>query len=552
MINFFKNTKLLASGHFLCALYLIAVFCLVNQSHGMYFEDYETLANQTIIDCASSNLPAPLLSTENFLLYPLLVKTQILFPNVPVYSMLKLSFILFVFFSLCIITLKLQLSTWLKVGLIGLTPLLFLSNIILVNNVRISLLLGFAAFAYLFTIKEKAKVSQTVFFLILIIASVLNRIEMAVIASVLGVLVVVLLGSKSTIKLGLLGLVISILSLFALKGFIQVQDEHNMKEFSQYESAIYDRKDFTLEGDPLSAEVSGSELKGYAAAFFLMDRPTLSNFDYSTIIGHESLFSYVFKNEKFISIYAKKMTHLLKNSHRYFAFLLYPLLLTFMLVLWKSKKRKSVVFLGGIYFMVPAILHGMGVVPNRFLAPYLAFGLLALSIVLLLKFRSKPIISIALLITLILVALGNFQREISSIYQEKMLQEEEAQWVQEFMQNDLAEGKKIFFNYLYYEYIPSKLFRKTSDNLEMIYLDAGSMGDIRYFKERNKQHFGEGFQSILHRYQVLDKENSVVYSSPFMMSFQLKYLEEIHGTIFQVSRESLGKEIELQRYMLKN
>ena len=159
---------------------------------GIFLGEYEVFFSYGVVHAAVESSNIVVASSDNFLLYPMYTWLQKLTSHLQMYGVIKIV-ISYLAFGIVLFSIgknkELNRVNKLFLGLIFL--LLFLETFFFIQNVRIGTLLSLAVLLLLLTFKNKG-LCYKLFFYLLVLLAITNRIQIAVILSFLSVFFVFL------------------------------------------------------------------------------------------------------------------------------------------------------------------------------------------------------------------------------------------------------------------------------------------------------------------------------------------------------------------------
>lgn len=513
-------------------LFFVLVCFLISLHYfiGFFLVDYEVFFNYAVQLAAHHNLTPIIASSDNFLLYPLYVFFQKLLPSIPIYALVKLSLIfLSVYIILDYFIFSIERKIY-SIFFILIFTLVFSRSLILLHNTSIGFLLCFASFIVLFT-DQKNRKRNLLFFYLLIVIAITHRIHISIIASFIGLLLLLLFYPKShKLKHVIAFFGISVLSyIFFL--FLALNGPDNLTEYVKYERALLNNQNFVIDKSPFDPSLNTKELKYFAKALFLNDKE-LDNINFKSIIEHESIFSYVFQNKDFVKIYVTKVKELILliyNTNLPFLILIF-LNTILSLFIFKTKQLPFII-LNLIFCITLLFLTVFTTLNEEIIYPFFGLNILVSLICFYNLTHNAKWFNIICFYTLILLLWqGLYNIEKILTYKNDSIKQQK--FIEKSIKRDALINQKSVFTYLNYEgVLPSKIV-KNNNNLynQIVYLDYGTLNKLPLFTKINQKIFGKNNNNLLFKYQWLIENNEgYIYSDEFMKDFITLYLKKIHN-----------------------
>jgi hypothetical protein len=530
----------------------LIIIGIVFKTIGIYFEEDEVFANYFFSLNGLFLSPHLYFNEEYFLINNLIISLQHLFKNINVftcYKVLSMSIILSYFFSIAKkhTTSKRYLAIY-----ILLISALFLSSIVLINNVRLSYWFAFLAFFYLYTHQNNESKHPLLHFYFLVFLALTSRFQITLIVFSLAFIFSFLFLNKWA-KTHLFIAVIICAGLFGMFNFYTATYNPKTMDFYNYELSVYDRNDFVLQEIYQKENIieylntlNTKELEYIAKSLFLLDK-NLDTISYEEIVLHPSLINYVLQNEQFLKIYGKKLNSLKQNIWSHYAYLVILialLIMAFIVKLKSNKERIKVLFFLSIYFALPLLISVLGTVPNKFLAPFLAAPI----IMIVFQFLSQKgkFSSSVLLVSLILIG-----AQTAFITIPESLEVKRQEYAKLCLKKKFETESVIFLNYFDTEAFSSKAFELFNKN-EVVFLDLGGFIDYPSIRLQNEKYFGEGSNNLLGRYEYVINHGGVVYGSMFQMVLVQNYLLKVHQYPIHFESEQACEGLSIFRFYISN
>ena len=534
---------------FLTLLPLIIV-SITFLSIGIYFEEDEVFANY-FFSLNGKFLSSHLyMNEEYFLVSELIIRIQHLIKGINIFALYKiLSMVIILSYLFHIFSRRIQSKLQLTLIILSIGGL-FLSSIVLINNVRLSYWFALLALLYLYDKQNELNYYHLYHFYFIAFLAITSRFQITLIVFSLSFVFGLFFMQKRTwLHLGIV--LLTCVILFSI--FTNSISNYNPKtqDFYNYELSIYDRNDFILQDmyneyntlDYVST-LKEKELKYLAKSLFLVDS-SLNNISFQEILLHPTLFEYLFQNDNFLSIYSKKLHVLAKTTYANYRWLIPLLGLLLLVLLLKCKSRvslfKIVLFLLA-YLSIPFLISLVGTVPNKFLAPYLAAPILLI----LLKLHHEKARK-NLLLTILPFAFVGIQTSFITIPNLLKVKAEEKEKL--CIQQQLYQEDVIYLNYFDTQAFSSRAF-ELFDRTEFVFMDLGGFIDYPSILMQNKRYFGENNAYMQGRYNDVLDLGAPVYGSLFQMLVVKHYLKKVHNFDLYFKGEMLCEKLEFYKFRL--
>lgn len=514
----------------LSAFSAIFIILLINISIGSYFESYEILFQQFMLESACY-APKMALSVSHFGLVPVYAKLTALFPNIPVFSSVNTMYNLLILTGyIYLVYLIVQHHTKPSQSRLAIVTLLIMTvfiNMVFINNVRISLLSSLLAFLYLF-LKEHYQLSKGhyVFFALFLVIGLEIRQEMAIIVAAFSVLFFLFWGNKKQVLISGLSLALG-LALFISLSQAMHKTEPDKFYLHEAEHIMHDRDNYK----PTITSPADS-LRAHAIFMYIHDKPQIDISDYAEISQQENLFDYIFKNDEFVAIYTDKLVDIYFILKSYAWLVLVGISLTILLFIStkESKERIKIALFLAMYLAVPLSLNVVVFVAKSFLIAYLSVGVIALCISLMLSkgsFFKQRYLRLIFLLVITVLFIGNLYIE----WQDIQANTESALFYQNEIKSYRLEGKEVIFAWPKFETIYSaRLFDSKKDEmLQHRFLHEGFMGYYDTFLDYNEVFYGENHESLNTRVERITQNDVVFFSDEYQNSFLKAYMSSFYG-----------------------
>ena len=503
--------------------------CWLSTYWGIYLGEYEVFFSYGVLHAAIESSNIVVASSDNFLLYPMYTWLQKLTSYIQMYGVVKMTIsylaIGLVLFS---IVKSKELNRINKFFLSLIFLLLFLESFFFIQNVRIGTLLSIGAFVYLLTFKNDKLVHKLVFYALIFLA-ITNRIQIAVILSLLSVFFVLIYFRTSLFRYAFLFFILSILAYITFLLLANMDLDHS-KNYVNYERDFYDKMNVTVSGSPLDSNIETQNIKKYARILFIEDGEALDSIEYTSLLKHKTLYSYIFKNTDFTRIYISKISQAYQElKSRYLPMLfLFVWLLGNLLLFDKQKRIKhllSLLLFIGLY----AFINLVAVLYADVIYSFLGFFIF----IFILYINQSKVFGKSLLINTIssLLLLLQFSVYSTNLLNELKLKDLNYHLIENEILEDKEQGVKSIVSYLSYQEIMSPNIFKSHYILldQLTFLDFGTLNGIPMFSKERSKLFGKENQSLAHRIDwVIENNQGILYSDDFFSAFYPLYLQKVY------------------------
>lgn len=491
--------------------------------------DYESLFNYFSFIISSSNSNPPNLSDINFGVTKTIVFLQKKFPELNFYVIQKI-------LTLGIVTIAF-LSFFINFRLLKFNKFHFfifsfflIDLFVLIHTNKITTILLLIS-AVQFIVKKTNFYSVFLFFL-LIITSILIRVDLTFILISLSFFFSILYFNKINFKLNLLAFILSAFGLFIFINKV-TKNTDDLKNFHTVERAIQDRMDFIVDKPSEDKTLNRKELILYGMGMFLLDKEVQENISYKSLVKHTSLKDYIFSNPDFLNIYFSKLYDLweeTKNRYliNFFLSILSILFIGYFHWIFKIQRWKFVLSLLA-YIGLPLAINTIAIIETSFFTVYLLLPIFV-AYFLFLKHYSNSKRLFILHFFLFLISLLNFYFFLLPEINNYKHQEETKVRIMKSFRKDNENGCKPIVTYVDYHYfLPSNIKFNYTD-IEFIFLDAGAYNNLDHFKKTHLANFGDNYTSFLSRFEQGVNKNEYLYSSKSTLEFMTLYLKRVHNT----------------------
>ncbi|MEX0810913.1 MAG: hypothetical protein WD048_01770 [Chitinophagales bacterium] len=409
--------------------------------------------------------------------------------------------------------------------LLGICILLYFENMVFINNVRISFLLSFATLMYLFVSKIKGEKINLLLFYTLVVLSVINRIEIAMVVFILGFIYSLIFSKKKILHSANAVIICAVFySVFLWGNYTYNNTAYN---YIKIEKALDDRRDFRFSSINNLNTLTNEEVKMYARALFVLDEPTLNieEFDFSKVLKHKTFSEYIMKNSDFFSIY----TNQLIESYKIFTEYYWPvLIILFISIIYISLSVKAqllkIILFTLCYIAVIPFLALMGEVPKSFIAPYITTGVFISIWYIYLNIKMKKTVKVIFGMTFLICSLLLYITNIQPTLNKKR----NLQLNSDKIYNDFKTEEEVFILTIFdWKILPVELFHP---NASFIFnsISFRQYDHTNIFQLQKERTFGENYASLKHRFEYLIKNKRAVYGSNYITDFYKAYLNRVH------------------------
>lgn len=499
---------------------------------GIYWEEYEPLVNQFFSGKYTERPYREWLTDNHFLLHPLYAHIERLLPGIQIYSWVNL----FLAIGIAALYLSLSLkvfrhhSAGIQVLVALLTLALLYDSLLLVSNVRWSILLSGAAYISIIVFPRHYVLS--LFFLFL---SFLIRVEMPLLFSSFALISSVLL-FKNNLRYRLM---LPSLGLFLAYGIYLslLKTDSYRWEVYKYERSYNDSDvipDYQLDS-VLGTEEGAGVYKAIAIRYFVRDDQVIQLSDFGKIVparyGQINL-----RSAKKLPIKLASRTQMIiqrfKSYSMVHATLLF-IMLSGMYVL-SLGGRLSLVFkkilLTTVLPLIPVGLNFFTLVPERVFLPYYTTAIIILMLYIGYILKKIPKTGVLIFIVFLFFAfIRNVNHTISAIAHF----ENYDKGYKYFSENMIAIGHRnehIFFsNASDLPLFPVKMFSKDPE-FQIFFTDMFMFSYYHCFEDRSKQLFGDNFSDLPTRIKEIASKKALFVSTPEYNEFLRNYLIYFHNT----------------------
>lgn len=496
---------------------------------GIYLGEYEVFFSYGVLLSAVKSSHIVVASSDNFLLYPVYTWLQKLTSHIQMYGVVKMaiSYLAIGLILFSIIKNK-ELNRINKFFLSLIFLLLFLESFFFIQNVRIGTLLSIGALVYLLTFKNDKLVHKLVFY-VLIFLAITNRIQIAVILSLLSVFFVLMYFRKSLFRHTLLFFILGLLAYTTFLLLANMDFDHS-KNYVNYERDFYDKMNVTVSGSPLDSNIETQNIKKYARILFIEDGEALDSIKYTSLLKHKTLYSYIFKNPDFTRIYISKISQAYEETKSRYLPLVFLLVWLLGNLLFFDKQKRIKHLLSLLLFIgLFAFINLVAVLYTDVIYSFLVF----LIFIFLLYVNQSKVFGKSLLINTIslLLLLLQFSVYSTNLLHELKLKDLNYHLIENEILEDKEQGVKSIVSYLSYQEIMSPNIFKSHQILidQLAFLDFGTLNGIPMLSKERSKLFGKENQSLAHRIDwVIENNQGILYSDDFFSAFYPLYLQKVY------------------------
>jgi len=503
--------------------------CWLARYWGIYLGEYEVFFSYGVLHAAIESSNIVVASSDNFLLYPMYTWLQKLTFDIQMYGVVKMTIsYLAIGLILFSIVKNKELNRINKFFLSLIFLLLFLETFFFIQNVRIGTLLSIGALVSLLTFKNYTLVHKLIFY-VLIFLAITNRIQIAVILSLLSVFFVLMYFRTSLFRHTFLFFILSILAYTTFLLLANMDLDHS-KNYVNYERDFYDKMNVTVSGSPIDSNIETQNIKKYARILFIEDGEALDSIEYTSLLKHKTLYSYIFKNPDFTSIYISKISQAYQETKsRYLPMVfLFIWLLGNLLFFDKQKRIKhllSLLLFTGLF----AFINLVAVLYTDVIYSFLVF----IIFIFLFYINQSKVFGKTHLINTISMLLLAFQVSLYSknLLHELKLKDSNYHLIENEILEDKEQGIKSIVSYLSYQEIMNPNIFKSQYILldQLAFLDFGTLNGIPMLSKERSKLFGKENQSLAQRIDwVIENNQGILYSDDFFSAFYPLYLQKVY------------------------
>lgn len=516
-------------------LFSAFVVLLLNFIYGTYFEKYDPILNVFTIGETCEPISFTFFISTWFYIFPFFSLFNKIFNSAYGYSFitstLNVSILSVILFCTYIIVVKNGLSKWVKWLVLTAIILIFIENIIYIQNPRISFFSLIAAYLLVLVVNQfKLNKSYYLCVFFLCIIGIFTRLEIAVITSII-LLVFSLLFQRKTLRFSTVLLILSV-TMFVFYKTYQHYVYPEYETILQVEHVFEDQEAIY----PSDASDYRTQLKLRAIRNYIRDDDVYSITDVKRIISQKSFTEYLC-SKKFSAIYIKKLQELasLLRPYRWFAFLIL-VLSAFCLTIYARNKndykipliKASLLFLFTVGLIL--VLNAIIIVPHNFiLCVWTAICILCL-------FYLTTQIDNQASITPFLIGYLMLQMPLTivhlhNVYVFERSRQESATEYKAMLIELNAEGKTIVLaNGIDDRYFPSRLFSPLIQKRIKYYCADFFLSRYPFFANHNRKFFGEGYSRMSSKMSTIASHSNAVWlSNAQYCYFITEYMKEFHN-----------------------
>ncbi len=504
---------------------------------GLVYDAYEKIIPHVISVSVEAGEVLHLLSNNDFGLLQFYMLFQRHAQTIDVFSWGKV-FFLAVSVASILFASFLYLKTWknrLVVWVVVIT--LLAESILIVGNVRISMLLSFAAFLILFVPDNSTQSHRLVLFYCLIIFAVLNRIETALIVSFIGLVAHLIFQAKQRVRHSVAACFIGIISLMVFHAY-NYTFHRFAHTFISTERALADQQNSTLRatesgGGLIPVDATTEELVQFATAFFVLDEPIVNVEKVEELVRSTNILDAMFNDTKFLNHFLSKIYDLLSLFSTDYLFVVIGLfvLLLCSYPLFISNKRvaihKVLAFFGVL--LLPFVITISAEVPEGFLTVFLSSIFIGLTIYVTRQRTLSKMKMYALYILVILSSLGSLI--MCTLPRHKALMNIDMAAVRlrkAYTDNSTAETQLSVLTYMDDALFRTRLFSMPYF-VDINYLSFGPYDQSNIFRKRMEAFYGGYYGSLAHRIKHVADEDGILACSDETFMFFSMYLDSVHS-----------------------
>lgn len=507
----------------------------VNLFLGTYFEEYEIIINQLLLEQFNTSVDVPF-STVYFGSCILLTKLTNLFPSLSVYSLL---YTFFNFIGLYLITLfllkylkQIEIKFYTKLFLLFLVQFLFIENILFVNAVRTSMLVVFASqlwFYYGITNRKRNIFFLPVFFLFALGSDI--RIEMGAILSLLLVAFTILFMNRKAIVLSCLMLVFAS-SLVVGYHYGLNTYYPDVKIIHNAEHEFQDRKHFDVDvNDPVDIQIKT------AMRAFIADSGVYDMKDYEAILDNTSATEYLFSRAAF-DAYIAKIRQTKKELKGYEWFLLLTIFIILLILLninhlFTDRTTLIRVWLFiAVCLSIPFLLNTWLFVSYRFLVVYVSILNILGILTIILRYNSKAKLpSKSIILVAIAILLATFTVYITKKIKVEHENRQISKAFEAFLERAANNHKNIVISNITFDLYSARLFTTCLQNsIDHYYLDFYFHHVYNYYQRHHAPFFGKNYGSLISRIERCMQDDVIFISNDYYNALLHNYLQTVHST----------------------
>lgn len=532
-------TNISLNKHPLVVIFFISLAypILVINTVGLYFDDWEVLANSFFALEYTSVMSYSWAPNVWFLLAPILSKLTYIF-NFHVFSLAYFFIIVLNLFitSYCIYNYfenkrKNHFYFTLFLVLFLTFPMVFFAS----NRSLVIWLCFNASFLYYLSIISNNNIKK--YYAILIFTFALFfRFDLVIIFSVI-LLVFAIFYQKKLIRLGVYFLFISILFFI---GF-EMYSYFTFNEFyflERSERIIFDKGLF------VNAYIEGN-YKNLATYLYINDKKIIDPNVYKRIVDEFSFIKYLFSKDIFKAFSSNLLDFSEKSSKFKFYFLSF---LGFIILL-----KRDLFNLKNLLFFITINLFFLSLLFLFYLPEMFWISVwIMLFIVVVVKNNSSFIIHQNKIVFFLIFCLVAF---IYENYNEQKIKETQADKYRDLMTTFETKNINIVYSYLLFDYqnFHSRLFHPSYDNkIDHYYLDAFFFTRYDFVKNKNKSFFNDNYEYLEEKIKICDERKVAFFIEDFYKEFLTNYMLEYHNMSLRFDSIEFINYVELDNKNIKS
>lgn len=542
--------------HQVIGAFLLAgsILLILNVTTGTYFESYELLIQQFVSGIYTDKPYGEWCTDMDFLLIPIYTRIDTWFMPGYGYAFAK-TLLNFFWLSALIYLLLYEVQTSKKLKqtilLAAMLFLLVIEHLLIVNNVRISIMLLLSG--YLLLNQNPESVLRRTFAALLICMGILARIDVGLVITFLALAFHLIFQLRTSFKLIVFAAACA-LSVYILYDFQMKNRDDFIAAGHQYEREILDKQNFgsSATGTMLSEQ---QKVKLQAMSYFIYDEGVIKPEDYQEAVSYPGLLNYILNNPAFPKILSHKWSSLMSLLAEKYGWLLSLLFLTSILLsfhMGKSSQKGMITrfaIFSAAYVLVPLIIMVMAEMPERFLGPYLGAAVM-ISLITIHRLQEHSYIW---LIMPVFVALFLCQGStgLKKKWQNFQYQSMEADKFKDCITTLHSKGETpVLYGIDFESTLYPRLFCSGQVSgyyvMEYFYLSY-----YDHVVSTNKRIFGEEYASFLHRIEFLARKKLIFLSQPAFNDFITDYLRLIHQTEVSFIPTEGCEELGLESYRIQ-
>lgn len=503
---------------------------------GIFYDSYEKIIPHVISTSVKARQILHPLSNNDFGLLQIYMLIQRQLPAIDVFSCGKVFFTALAIAALLFASF-LHVSNWpRRIILLSSIIILAFESILIMGNVRISMLMSCAAFMILALPDKYPPLRQLILFYCLVMLAVLNRIEIALLASFIGLAIHFTFQAKHSVKHSLVACSIGLLALFVFHAY-NFTFHRFVYSFISTERALADQQNSTLRlanpnGGLFPVDASTEELVDFATAFFVLDEPVVNVERVEKLIHSPSLLHSIFNNPEFIHHFLRKVSFLFTLLVTEYLFLVIGISVLLVFSFWQliAKGRAThiiLLFIG--LFVLPFTLSIIAEVPEGFLTVYLSCMLIGLSVN---TNKQEPLAKIKLVVLNAVVIISSLGSLVNCTFPryEALINTDNAAIKLRFahLDNSLTDSPLFGLTYMDDALFRTRLFT-VPDFVNIDYLSFGPFDQANVSRASMKTLYGENYASLAYRIRYVADQQGILACSDETFKFFSTYSDSLYG-----------------------